>query len=151
MALHPEIQKKAQIIVDAALCGRMPTFADYARIPYVEALIEETLRWKPPVLLALPHSALQDDHYEGYAIPKGAIVITNLVAVFSDETVYGAATDEFRPERFLHPDGSLNTAINSAAVFGYGRRQCTGMGESPALGKFTEADHGVFAQRSRAR
>lgn len=85
-------------------------------------------RWKPAVVLAIPHGALQDDHYEGYIIPKGAIVVANICAILQDEAVYGNNTDEFIPERFMRQDGTLNTSMNSDAAFGYGRRQCTGKG-----------------------
>lgn len=130
MALHPEIQKKGQKIMDEALGGnRMPTFADAGSIPYVDAIINEVLRWKPAVTVCIPHGALKDDHYEGYVIPKGAIVIANICAILQDEAVYGPRTNEFRPERFLLKDGALNTSMNTDAAFGYGRRLCPGKGE----------------------
>ena len=31
---------------------RLPTFADRARMPYVEALVAEVLRWAPPIPLS---------------------------------------------------------------------------------------------------
>lgn len=129
MALHPDIQKKGQEAVDEALGGeRLPTFADFGTIPYVDAIINEVLRWKPAVTITIPHGALEDDHYNGYLIPKGAIVVANICAILQDESVYGPHTDEFKPERFLLQNGALNTAMNSDPAFGYGRRQCTGKG-----------------------
>ncbi|KAJ3980493.1 cytochrome P450 [Lentinula detonsa] len=140
MALHPEIQKKGQEAVDKALGGsRMPTLSDFGSIPYVDAIINETLRWKPAVTVTIPHGALQDDLYENYFIPKDAIVIANIAAILSDENAYGRRTDEFRPERFLMPDGSLNKNMNSNPAFGYGRRQCTGMAMSRELTWMTVA------------
>ncbi|KAJ3794175.1 cytochrome P450 [Lentinula aff. detonsa] len=140
MALHPEIQKKGQEAVDKALGGsRMPTLSDFGSIPYVDAIINETLRWKPAVTVTIPHGALQDDLYENYFIPKDTIVIANIAAILSDENAYGRRTDEFRPERFLMPDGSLNKNMNSNPAFGYGRRQCTGMAMSRELTWMTVA------------
>ncbi|KAH7874485.1 cytochrome P450 [Lentinula edodes] len=140
MALHPEIQKKGQEAVDKALGGtRMPTLSDFGTIPYVDAIINETLRWKPAVTVTIPHGALQDDVYGDYFIPKGSIVIANIAAILSDEKAYGARTDEFRPERFMMPDGLLNKSMNSNPAFGYGRRQCTGMAMSRELTWMTVA------------
>ncbi|KAJ3993234.1 hypothetical protein F5050DRAFT_1578064, partial [Lentinula boryana] len=58
--------------------------------------------------------------------PKDIMVIANLAAILSDE-VYGPRTDEFRLERFLISDGSLDKSMNVNVAFLYGRRQCTGM------------------------
>ncbi|KAJ7218143.1 cytochrome P450 [Mycena pura] len=127
MSLYPEVQKKGQEAVDAALGGdRLPDFNDFGHIPYVDAIINETLRWQPPLPLSIPHSALEDDHYEGLFIPKGSIVVANICAILQDEKVYGPNTSDFRPERFMMADGTLNKSRSSEPAFGYGRRQCTG-------------------------
>lgn len=48
-------------------------------------------------------------------------------AILHDKSVYGQDVDVFNPERFLHPDGSLNESVPfPQAVFGYGRRACPG-------------------------
>ena len=46
MARFPEIQKRAQAEVDELLDGkRLPTMADRPRLPYVDAVLSEVLRW----------------------------------------------------------------------------------------------------------
>ena len=45
MAKFPEIQKRAQAEVDAVCSGRLPTMADRPRLPYVDAILSEVLRW----------------------------------------------------------------------------------------------------------
>lgn len=46
MALHPEAQTRAQKELDLLLNGkRLPTVEDRASLPYVNACINETLRW----------------------------------------------------------------------------------------------------------
>lgn len=79
MVAFPEVQKKAQAELDEVV-GReqMPTFEHYERLPYVRALIDETMRIKPVAPLGVPHRLTQDDVYEGYHIPKGAICIANI-------------------------------------------------------------------------
>lgn len=46
MVLYPEVQKKAQAEIDAVVgTDRLPTFADQPHLPYVNAIVSETLRW----------------------------------------------------------------------------------------------------------
>ena len=43
----PEVQKKAQAELDEVVGRhRLPTFADYERLPYIRAIVKESLRWK---------------------------------------------------------------------------------------------------------
>ena len=52
MVLYPEIQVKAQKDIDRVLeNGRLPTFSDYGALPYVDAIVKESLRWNPVVPL----------------------------------------------------------------------------------------------------
>jgi len=48
MLLHPDIQKKAQDELDSVIGReRLPTFEDRLRLPFVDAVYKETLRWRP--------------------------------------------------------------------------------------------------------
>lgn len=52
MALHPETLQKAQAELDRVVgTERMPRIDDRAGLPYVDAVIRETLRWHPAVPL----------------------------------------------------------------------------------------------------
>ncbi|KAJ3552582.1 hypothetical protein NM688_g4079 [Phlebia brevispora] len=54
MALHPEYQKSAQEEIDRVVGkDQLPRISDRDRLPYVNAVIKETMRWHP----ALPLSA----------------------------------------------------------------------------------------------
>jgi len=77
MLLYPEAQRTAQVEVDRICGDRLPEKADQEYLPYVHALIKETFRWLPSVILGLPHSSIKDDEYLGYHIPKDTVVITN--------------------------------------------------------------------------
>lgn len=45
MLLHPRVMKKAQEEIDAVIGPhRMPGFDDYDSLPYLQAVIKETLR-----------------------------------------------------------------------------------------------------------
>ena len=48
MLLYPDIQKKAQEELDSVIGrDRLPTFEDRPRLPFVEAVYKEALRWRP--------------------------------------------------------------------------------------------------------
>ncbi|KAJ6535984.1 cytochrome P450 [Mycena vulgaris] len=127
MALYPDVQKTAQHVLDTHLGGRLPDFNDYGKIPYIEALINEVLRWNPVAPMGIFHATSQEDQYQGYVIPKGSVVIPNVWAVLHNPEVYGEHPEHFIPERFLTPDGILNAAVpDTDAAFGFGRRICPG-------------------------
>jgi cytochrome P450 len=48
LATHPWVQEKAQKEIDA-LCGvnRVPTFADFKDLPYINCIMKEGLRIRP--------------------------------------------------------------------------------------------------------
>ena len=46
MALYPEVQKKTQAEIDAAVGPhRLPDFGDRPSLPYVNAIVKELVRW----------------------------------------------------------------------------------------------------------
>lgn len=53
MTMYPDVLAKAQAEIDSVLgnsgegAERLPTFEDRPRMPYVEALVKEVLRWNP--------------------------------------------------------------------------------------------------------
>jgi cytochrome P450 len=78
MIKYPAVQARAQAELDAFLGpGRLPDFADREHLPYVTALVAETLRWITAVPLAVPHTTTHDDIYRGYFIPRGTAVMQN--------------------------------------------------------------------------
>lgn len=82
MALHPEMQAKAQAEIDAVIGNsRLPTISDRAHLPYVNAVINEILRYGDIVPQGVPHRMRTDDVHEGYLIPKDSWIITNIWCV----------------------------------------------------------------------
>jgi cytochrome P450 len=48
MMLYPEVQERAQKAIDAIVgTCRLPDFNDRSSLPYVDAVLRETLRWHP--------------------------------------------------------------------------------------------------------
>ena len=78
MNLHPDVQKKAQAELDAVVGpNRLPELSDRDQLPYVTAIVKETLRWYPAVPLGVAHCTVADDVYRGFFIPAGATVVVN--------------------------------------------------------------------------
>ncbi|KAI0741731.1 cytochrome P450 [Daedaleopsis nitida] len=128
MALHPDIQKKAQAEIDAVVgVDRLPEFSDRKALPYVNAIVKELLRWHIVAPIGVPHQTISDDDYAGYFIPAGTIITTNLWAMSRDPDVY-PDPETFKPERFLDEHGQLDLKAGdpSEFAFGFGRRICPG-------------------------
>ena len=60
---YPDAIKDAQKQLDNIIGDTLPTFEDRARLPVVEALAKETLRWRPVSAGGIPHAVTQDDEY----------------------------------------------------------------------------------------
>ncbi|KAF8551312.1 cytochrome P450 [Imleria badia] len=126
MVLNPAVQEKAQAQIDAVVGKhRLPTMDDRPLLPLLDAIFWETLRCNPIVPLSVPHTAMDEDVYGRFHIPKGAFVIANLWSMAHDETRYPNA-HAFIPERFLNDDGSLKPNDTTHIAFGFGRRICVG-------------------------
>ncbi|KAG1763387.1 cytochrome P450 [Suillus occidentalis] len=130
MMLYPEVQKRAQAEIDA-IVGRdqFPAFKDREKLPYIGALIQELLRWAPVVSEGVPHCSMREDVYEGYRIPKGSIVISNILSISRDKEMYPDPL-EFKPERFIGPSPQTDPR---KFVFGFGGRRCPGLHFAEAL------------------
>ena len=76
MALHPHVQAKAQAELDKLLkLSRLPEHGDREHLPYCQAVLLETLRWRPAVPLSIPHRLMVDDVYNGYHLPAGSLIV----------------------------------------------------------------------------
>ncbi|KIJ63246.1 hypothetical protein HYDPIDRAFT_92560 [Hydnomerulius pinastri MD-312] len=129
MVLHPHVWKRAQSEIDAVVgMHTLPDFHDRPFLPYVDAIIRETVRWQPVLPFGVPHAAASSDIYNGLYIPKGmsyAQACPKASAMSRDESRFPNAS-EFIPERFLNEDGTLNGNDPMQFVFGFGRRVCPG-------------------------
>ncbi|KAI0739568.1 cytochrome P450 [Daedaleopsis nitida] len=142
MTLYPDVQKKAQAELDAVVgSGRLPEFDDMDSLPYIRALVKELWRWHVVTPIGIPHTALEDDEYNGYTMPEGASILVNVWSVIChterlrlgsslhsraisrDPDVY-PDPEHFVPERFLDKDGKYDVQGRDPTkfIFGFGRR-----------------------------
>ncbi|KAH9917465.1 cytochrome P450 [Fomitopsis serialis] len=127
MAKHPEVQKKAQEEIDRAVgTDRLPLLQDRHRLPYIDAIISEVLRWKPAVPLGMPHRLEQDDVHEGFYLREGSIVVANIWQMLHDSDTY-AEPEVFNPERFIASEKREAEMDPRTIIWGFGRRSCPGL------------------------
>ncbi|NXX42216.1 CP2DE protein, partial [Tricholaema leucomelas] len=125
MLLHPEIQSKVQDEIDKVIGrDRQPTMADQVNMPYTNAVIHEVQRFGDIVPVGLPHMTYRDTELQGFFIPKGTTIITNLSSVLKDGTVW-EKPNEFYPEHFLDANGQF-VKREAFLPFSAGRRVCLG-------------------------
>ncbi|RDB17679.1 hypothetical protein Hypma_001255 [Hypsizygus marmoreus] len=125
MTLYPECQMRAQKEIDVAIGPeRLPDFSDLGSLPYIDCIVQETLRWLNAIPMGVPHRSMEDDIYNGMFIPKGSIIIANTRGMTLDERIY-ADPHIFNPSRYLpKPEG--NGEPYPIGPFGFGRRICPG-------------------------
>ncbi|RDX53248.1 cytochrome P450 [Lentinus brumalis] len=127
MSCFPEVQRKAQAELDAVIgADRMPTIADRERLPYLNAVVLELIRWLPVTPMGFPHQLTEDDVHAGYFIPKGTLVMVNIWNLLHDPQRY-ADPMTFNPDRFIATAGKEAERDPRDFAFGFGRRRCPGI------------------------
>uniref|UniRef100_A0ACD6A8K5 Uncharacterized protein n=1 Tax=Avena sativa TaxID=4498 RepID=A0ACD6A8K5_AVESA len=130
---NPSIMEKATEELDSVVGhGRLVVEGDLPRLPYVEAIVKETLRVHPVAPLLAPHEAREDASVDGYHICAGTRVLISAWAIGRDPTLWDAP-EEFRPERFMSTAAGSKANIGvlgqdmELLPFGTGRRMCPGI------------------------
>ncbi|WCJ44054.1 Cytochrome P450 78A7 [Euphorbia peplus] len=131
LILNPQIQSKLRTEIDSKVGDRNLTDADVANLPYLQAVVKETLRVHPPgPLLSWARLSTSDVHLSnGMVIPKNTTAMVNMWAITHNPNVWENAA-AFQPERFIPSLGGSDVDIRGGdlrlAPFGAGRRVCPG-------------------------
>ncbi|KAL3371113.1 hypothetical protein AABB24_007916 [Solanum stoloniferum] len=131
LVLHPEVQNKLRQEVDNVTMGKVVTDVDVVRMPYLQAVIKETLRVHPPgPLLSWARLSTSDVRLSnGMVVPSHTTAMVNMWAITHDSDVWENSL-EFKPERFVVSEGGVNVDVRGGdlrlAPFGAGRRVCPG-------------------------
>ncbi|CAN8004700.1 unnamed protein product [Ixodes hexagonus] len=83
---------------------RQPTWEDSTAMPFTMASVLEITRWKVNIPVGMPRGVQEDTFVGQYLIPKGTMVLTNVMGVHRDPALW-KNPDEFDPTRFLTDDG----------------------------------------------
>ncbi|PBK61153.1 cytochrome P450 [Armillaria solidipes] len=123
MVLHPDVQHRAHAELDTTIgCGNFPTYEDKQNLPFINAILKETLRRYTPIPL-VHRKPSTDDTVHDFFIAKDTMVLVNFWGMLNDPLTYPDPAS-FRPERWTCDD---TTSIDPLkVVFGFGRRLCPG-------------------------
>ncbi|EAW10448.1 cytochrome P450 [Aspergillus clavatus NRRL 1] len=110
------------------------SLSSIATLPYLNAVLEESLRIYPPIPAMLPRLVPEEGAMiNGAYVPAGTSVSISLWSIFHSSTNF-AEPDAFVPERWLKNQADENEADNPFAgdkkealqPFSYGPRNCLG-------------------------
>lgn len=109
---------------------------DARQSPYLEAVINETLRYHPAVSMTMerivPEGGLNLP--DGSHVPAGSFVGMNPYIVGRNKSIFGEDADTFKPDRWLKQKGESEVAFQqrmqrfgtATLTFGGGSRICLG-------------------------
>ncbi|KAH7300437.1 hypothetical protein KP509_24G062700 [Ceratopteris richardii] len=128
LTADPRIQAKLYAEIHNVVGERHVEETDLPHLPYLQAIVKETLRLHPPVHFLLPHAVSEPCKLGGYDIPTDAIVQFHTTSISRDGNIWEEPL-KFKPERFLVSDVDITGTKEVKMVpFGAGRRICPGLG-----------------------
>ncbi|KAL2514770.1 Cytochrome [Forsythia ovata] len=124
---HPRTMEKVCNEVRHVAGSKLEVTEDeLEKMPYLKAVIKESLRLHPPIQLLLPRESTQDSNVMGYDIAVGTRVIINAWTIARDPILWENPGD-FYPERFFNTGIDFKGLNFEFIMFGYGRRGCAGI------------------------
>ncbi|KAF2927259.1 hypothetical protein DAI22_06g191000 [Oryza sativa Japonica Group] len=131
LAKNPDKQERLYREIREVCGGKAVTEEDLPRLPYLDAVLHETLRLHSPVPV-LPTRFVHDDTtLAGYDVPAGTQVMINVFGCHMDEEAW-ESPGEWSPERFLGEGFKLADRYKTLA-FGAGRRTCAGSQQAVSI------------------
>ncbi|RHZ67349.1 cytochrome P450 [Aspergillus thermomutatus] len=130
MSNEPRIWKKLQ---DELRSNVLPTpsstttWAELEKLPYLNAVINESLRLSYGLVMRLPRIAPTETlKYKDYAIPPGTPVSMSAYFVHRDPSIF-PDPQIFRPERWMEAADQPDRLTKYLVAFNRGTRICLGM------------------------
>jgi cytochrome P450 len=133
---HPEAFHKVRNEIESVRQNvRLVEESDIPNMPYLQAVVKETLRLYPPGPVTT-RECNQDCRINGFDIPAKTAVAINLYAIMRDPEIW-EDPNEFHPERFLKEKDDPSSDYDyqnddkrmefNFVPFGAGRRGCPGI------------------------
>ncbi|XP_008804035.1 cytochrome P450 86A8-like [Phoenix dactylifera] len=139
VSTHPAVERRillelATVLSDtrgadpAAWVSAPLGFEEVDRLMYLKAALSETLRLYPSVPEDSKHVVADDVLPDGTFVPAGSAITYSIYSAGRMKPVWGEDCMEFRPERWLSPDGKRFEAHDSFkfVAFNGGPRVCLG-------------------------
>ncbi|KAI1342698.1 benzoate 4-monooxygenase cytochrome P450 [Xylariaceae sp. FL0016] len=108
--------------------GSQLPFSEASKLPYLNAVIQETLRVHPNTGTIIERKAPPSGvTIDGYYVPGGTIVGVNAWVLHANKEIYGEDADQFRPERWLEASDEKRLKMSQCLFsFGAGMHTCIG-------------------------
>ncbi|CEG42001.1 Cytochrome P450 [Plasmopara halstedii] len=123
--LRQEIREKLPKLMTGEM--QAPTMEDLSKVPYIEAVLKESLR----LFMTGVHRAPSRSTTlrEGTFVPLGAYVVVSVYAAARMTNVWGEDAAEYNPDRWLDEETGKMKFVNpfQFVTFGGGPHQCVGM------------------------
>ena len=123
LSQNPQAEQRLHEELKRVLNGRTPGMDDLAELQYTRWVIQESLRLYPPAWM-ISRKAIEEDEFDGYLIPKGAIIEMSPY-VTHRHPKYWDHPDQFIPERFKRELSEKRLPF-AYLPFGGGPRLCIG-------------------------
>jgi cytochrome P450 len=125
-AYFPDFQQKCQDEIDKCIGReRVPCANDRQNMHYIEAFMNETLRFHCAGPILIPRSTTTETSLKGYKIPANTFILLNIWSCMRDKA-YWIEPDKFDPSRFLTAEGVFQCKNAAMMPFSAGARACVG-------------------------
>ncbi|KAG6555024.1 hypothetical protein Mapa_003056 [Marchantia paleacea] len=133
LARNPQVQERLYQEIKSVVGDRMMNEDDMPNLPYLGAIIKETLRVYNPVSVLPSRFTDEDVTIGGYDIPKGWEVVVNQWGIGMDKKRWPDA-DAWDPERCMR-DPSMDLGFRDFKItpFGGGKRMCAGIQQAMSI------------------
>ncbi|PVH47644.1 hypothetical protein PAHAL_4G106200 [Panicum hallii] len=132
LAKKPEKQDRLYQEIREVCGNETVTEEHLPRLPYLNAVFQETLRRHSPVPLLFPRFVHENTSLAGYDVPAGTEVIINVYACHMNEKDWDEP-EEWEPERFLDGGSFSSEKTHKTIAFGAGRRVCAGIMQATSI------------------
>jgi cytochrome P450 len=121
MARYPEVQRRLRAEVRENLppldSDKPVTSAEIDRLPYLNAVCNEVLRYYSPVPLTIRESVV-DTNILGHRVPRGTRIVVVPGAINLDAELWGPDAAVFNPDRWMPRPGAAADDNNNKAASG---------------------------------
>lgn len=118
---------RAEVAPQMALADPdLPTYSDLEKLPFLTAVVKESIRLSWGTSGRLPRLIKSPLVYKEFVIPAGTSVSMNNNDVLMDPDIF-TDPESFIPERWLNRDGTDKALDKYFVAFSKGPRSCIGM------------------------
>ncbi|KAI1862759.1 uncharacterized protein JN550_009906 [Neoarthrinium moseri] len=128
--VYARLKGEIQAAVKEGRAANPITIEQAKKLPYLQAVVNEGLRIRTPLLGLLPKVVPPGgDTFHGQHVPAGTAICANVSSLLRSKEMFGQDADIFRPERFLELKSDKDRIAmerNVEMAFGSGQWQCVG-------------------------